>query len=81
MNISVKLFAIAAEQAQADLLVVSLPEPATVGDLRSKLAEKCPALQPLLKHFLFAVNAEFAPDSTPLAADSEVACIPPVSGG
>jgi len=79
--VSVKLFAIAAEKAQAESVVLVLPEPATIADLRSAFSEKCPALQPLLKHFHFAVDAEFATDFTPITSHSEVACIPPVSGG
>jgi molybdopterin converting factor small subunit len=60
---------------------LALSEPATIADVRSALAEECPALQPLLKHFLFAVDAEFATDLTPISSSSEIACIPPVSGG
>lgn len=81
MNVSVKLFAVAAEKVGSDSIAVLLPEQATIADLRRKLAEECPALQPLVKHFLFAMNAEYAADSAAILADSEIACIPPVSGG
>ena len=53
----------------------------TVRQLRQALAEKYPALAPLLPQVLFALNAEYATDDTHLAPDMEIACIPPVSGG
>ena len=81
MKVQVKLFAVAAEKAGAATIDLNLPERATIADLRRQLAEECPALQPLVKHFLFAVNAEFAADSAELPSACEVACIPPVSGG
>jgi molybdopterin converting factor small subunit len=38
-------------------------------------------LSTLLPHVLFAINAEYAGDATPIPAGAEIACIPPVSGG
>ncbi len=53
----------------------------TVRQLRQALAEQIPALALLLPQVLFALDAEYATDDTPLASDIEIACIPPVSGG
>jgi sulfur-carrier protein len=81
VRVTIKLFALARQAAEAEQVEVELPAAATVGDLRRALAAQHPALEPLLRHVLFAVDTEYASDATPLAADSEVACIPPVSGG
>ena len=81
MNVTVKLFAAARDRAGADEVVLDLPSSATVADLRRQLAEEHSSLQPLLAHVLFAVDAQYAKDDTPLTEGCEVACIPPVSGG
>ena len=81
MNVTVKLFAAARDKAGAAEVVVEVPSPATVAELRQQLAETHPALQPLLPHVLFAVDAQYAKDDTPLTEGCEIACIPPVSGG
>lgn len=81
MQCQVKLFAVAKERVGADHCVVELAEPATVGALREALAVQVPALSALIANVRFAVNADFAKESTPLDAKSEVALIPPVSGG
>ena len=82
MNVTVKLFAAARELAgERSAIDAELPEGATVGDLRAWLAADCPSLAPLLKSATFAIDTDYAVDSTPLRPDAEVACIPPVSGG
>ncbi len=35
----------------------------------------------MARHLLFAINAEYSVDETPVADGADVACIPPVSGG
>ena len=79
MEIEVKLFAIARELAGHATLGLSLPEDATVADLRTALAHACPELAGL--QMLIAVNAEYADDRRRLSPAAEIACIPPVSGG
>jgi molybdopterin converting factor small subunit len=81
MKIDVHLFARARDLAGTPLLRVMLPVPATVGELRRRLAEMVPALSRLLEHSAIAVNNELAGDSVHLNADAEVALLPPVSGG
>ena len=76
----VRFFARARDLAGVESLTLADP-PATVGSLRRLLAEKLPALAPLLTKSALAVNSEFADDETPLPADAEVAVLPPVSGG
>lgn len=81
VEIEVKLFAIARERVGSATLPLSLPEGATVADLRSALAQACPDLAGLVPQMLIAVNAEYADDLQPLSPGAEIACIPPVSGG
>jgi len=79
MNIEVRLFARAREIAGRDIITVALPEGATVGELRRRLAEEYPRLAEVVKRSALAVGQEFAKDEQPVRG--EVALIPPVSGG
>jgi molybdopterin synthase catalytic subunit len=81
MTIRVRFFARARELAGADLVTVDLPPGRTLGELRRQLAIDWPELSPLLPRCAFAVDGEFALDAQELAADAEVAVLPPVSGG
>jgi sulfur-carrier protein len=81
MNVRVQLFAVARQLAGRDAIDLSLPEGATVGELRRALAESMPALAAVLPHVMFAVNAEYADDASVIPPAASVACIPPVSGG
>ncbi len=76
MKVTVRLFAGLRERAGAGRLVLELPDVAVVADV-------WPALElgeePL--GLLYAVNRAYAELDQPLAADDEVALIPPVSGG
>jgi molybdopterin synthase catalytic subunit len=62
-------------------IVTELSFPATVGDLWLSLREKYPVLAPYEGAIAIAVNQSFASSATPLAADDEIALLPPVSGG
>jgi molybdopterin converting factor subunit 1 len=81
MKVQVQIFAVARERVGRDMLEVELAEPANVGDLRRALLEQWPALQGVVDHLMFAINADYADDRTPLSANSDIAAIPPVSGG
>jgi molybdopterin converting factor subunit 1 len=81
MKVAVKLFAAVRDIVEQSEVVLELEDHATVKMLRTKLAEQYPPLQPLLSQTLFAVNAQYVPDSTPLEEDNDIALIPPVSGG
>jgi molybdopterin converting factor subunit 1 len=81
MNVELQLFARAKELAGGPVVELSLPEGAKVGDLRSILAARLPALRGLLPHCMFAVDMEYATDAAPLHSGVKIACIPPVSGG
>ncbi|HEX5272076.1 MAG TPA: MoaD/ThiS family protein [Gemmataceae bacterium] len=81
MTCRVRLFARAKDLAGADAVDVRLPDGATVGDLRRRLAADRPALAGLLPRCAVAVAGEFADDALPVPAGAEVALLPPVSGG
>ena len=81
MQANVLLFALARERAGRSVVTVDLPEPATVDDLKLALGRACPALAPLLPTIRIAVDSEYALDDDPIPPGSELAAIPPVSGG
>jgi sulfur-carrier protein len=81
MTVKIKLFALARQLAETGELSLELPEGATVDEVRSALVGRVPGLAPLASHLFIAVNGELAGNGTPVGADSEVACFPPVSGG
>jgi molybdopterin converting factor subunit 1 len=81
MNVQVKLFAVARELAGGDKLDVEIAERATLADLRLAIAKQFPALQRILPHTLWAVDAEYAGENTIINEHSDIALIPPVSGG
>jgi molybdopterin converting factor subunit 1 len=81
MIVRVYLFARAKDIVGTTSVLLDLPEGATIGQLRQRLAEAHPALAPLLERSALAVSDEFAEDRTTLPAGAEVALLPPVSGG
>ncbi len=81
MTVRVRLFAVARELAGRDELTVELAGGHTVADVRRALAETAPALERVLGHSLVSVNAQYATDATPVDVHSDIALIPPVSGG
>jgi molybdopterin converting factor subunit 1 len=81
MKVQVRLFAAARELAGSDKVEIAIPEHATLADLRLAIAKDFPALKKLLPHALWAIDAEYAADTTIINERSEIALIPPVSGG
>jgi sulfur-carrier protein len=81
MMVRVKLFAAARELAGCDEAIVEVGLPATVSDIRSAILLAYPELKAILPHCLWAVDANYASGSYSIAETSEIALIPPVSGG
>lgn len=81
MKVAVKFFARARDLAGVGNLEFDLPETSRLVDVKQLLAEKVPALSPLMSNLLFAVGTEYANDGTELPANADIACFPPVSGG
>jgi molybdopterin synthase catalytic subunit/molybdopterin converting factor small subunit len=82
MTVSVRLFSLLRERAGRDRLQLQLPDGATVADALAALRED-PALGELLARLpvQLAVNRDYAQPHTRLAAEDELALIPPLSGG
>jgi molybdopterin converting factor small subunit len=81
MIVRVKLFAAARELAGSDEVFVEVRLPATISDIQSAILLAYPALKTILPHCLWAVDASYACGSHAIAETSEIALIPPVSGG
>jgi molybdopterin synthase sulfur carrier subunit len=85
MIVRVRLFAVAREAAGAEFVDVELSNgddvAPTVADLRRAFLTQLPALVYAAKQLMFAVDGDYATDATQVSAASDVACIPPVSGG
>ena len=81
MKASVKLFAVARQRVGQGTIEVEVPADATVCQLRTALAEQFPPLADILPHIRIALNNEYAKDTNPITATTEIALIPPVSGG
>src|SRR4051794_25361287 len=81
MRVSVLLFAAVREAVGERQLTLDLAEGATLRDLTSYLAASYPSARPLLPTVAFAIDDEYVRGNSVLSEGSEVALIPPVSGG
>lgn len=76
-----RLFASLHELAGIRELKLELAEGATVSDLKLRLAADFPSMKPVIDTVVFAVDDDYVAFNAPLREGSEVAAIPPVSGG
>ena len=81
MTVRVKLFASAKELAGGDSVTIDVPANATLADVREAIVGQCGALREIMPHAMWAVNTEYATEDTRVTDKSEIAIIPPVSGG
>ena len=81
IEVNVLFFARAHELAGTNRDILELPAVATVAEASAALKKKFPKLSEFLDTCRIAVNQEFTDDSQQLDHGSEVAIIPPVSGG
>ena len=81
MKVHVKLFAVAKERIGASAIEVELSEGATVRQLRGAIVEQFPPLADVMRHARLAVDNDYASDVAVIDMRSEIAIIPPVSGG
>jgi molybdopterin converting factor subunit 1 len=81
VRIRVKLFAVARELVGQPEAELDMGPNATIADFRRELLQQFPQLESVVVHARWAVDAEFADDTHAVAESSEVAIIPPVSGG
>ncbi len=80
-HVDVLLFATLKERIGQRRLRWTLPDGATVGDLRQALREAYPQAADALGRALAALNQAYVDDATPIPEGAEVAFFPPVSGG
>ena len=81
MKVQVRLFASLREIVGQEQLDVDLAPGTTVAALWDKLVLRNERLAAYGKSVNFAINHDFVPRETEIAADDEVAFLPPVSGG
>jgi sulfur-carrier protein len=77
----VRLFAIAKELAQTDCLTIEVELPITADALMNAIGEASPPLRTWLPSCRLAVEQSFVPADHVLTRVTDVALIPPVSGG
>lgn len=81
MKIQVLLFAAAKEAAGSSSVQVELTADANAGDVIGALAKEVPALTDLLPSCRLALDCCYVASDQAIAGASEIALIPPVSGG
>ncbi|MBA63032.1 MAG: molybdopterin synthase sulfur carrier subunit [Planctomycetaceae bacterium] len=81
MTLHIKLFAVAMQKAGTSNLEIECSMPATIADIKHAVLERCPELDQVIPHCRFAVDDQFATDTTIVTEQSSLAIIPPVSGG
>ncbi len=81
MRVTVLYFAAARERAGTGSDTLDLPEDATARDALGAACARHPGLQAVADKLRLAVDQQFVPPESRLHEGSEVALIPPVSGG
>lgn len=81
MRVTLLYFAAARERAGTPAETLDLPDGATAGDAKAAAIAAHPGLAAIAAHLRIAVDRSFAADDARLPPGSEVAFIPPVSGG
>ncbi|XP_020573591.1 uncharacterized protein LOC110019997 [Phalaenopsis equestris] len=81
VKIEVLFFAKAREITGLADLSLQVPPCCSAGDCLKILLNKFPGLEKIYNSMVFAVNEEYAPESTILKNGDELAIIPPISGG
>ena len=81
MQIQVLFFAHFKEKTGNQAVTLELPTELTVAGLKQTLAQRFPAVAPLLQNSVVSVNREFSFDEDRIPDGAEVGIFPPVSGG
>ena len=81
MQLEILLFAAARDAAQSDSIQIDVDDAASAGDVMAELGRRLPELKSLLPSCRLAVDCSYVQASTPVSPGSEIALIPPVSGG
>ena len=81
MQVEVLLFAAVREAAGSDRIVVEVADDACAQDIIAAVGQALPSVAPLMPACRIAIDANYAGPNEPVSTSSEVALIPPVSGG
>ena len=82
MQLEVLLFAAARDAAGSDMIRVDVDEPSQASDVLEAIGRRLPQLAGLLPSCRLAVDCQYVTSETQVSsASSEIALIPPVSGG
>lgn len=81
MQVKVRLFGVLREALGAQTLALQLSPPATLDNLRARLAAEYPQFAALSPKLRCSINMEIVRGNPPLNDGDEVAFLPPVSGG
>ncbi|MFP4146701.1 MAG: MoaD/ThiS family protein [Halorhodospira sp.] len=77
----IELYGMLAEAAGHPSLEIPAPAEGTVAGALEAAAHACPALRPHLSQVAVAVGDHLVPPEAAVDEDSELALLPPVSGG
>ena len=81
MKIRLRYFASLKEITGRSEEMLTVPESATVAEVRTQLQTRYPPLQSILERCIYAVDRSYVPAETQLHENSEVVFIPPMGGG
>ena len=81
MKIRLLAFATAADALGTGETDLEMPDGSRISDLRARLDRNHPGMVPLWPRLAVALDGRIVPPDTPLEDGSEVALLPPVSGG
>ncbi len=81
MKICVKLFAVARELAGDSEIIVEVHDHATIAELQRAVVAACPRMDRIMPHSRWSLDADFVTSDVYVHETSELALIPPVSGG
>lgn len=81
MKINVLLFAYLKEVAGKPVIAIELPEPATAATLLDCIKTLYPDVANQVNYFKVSIDGEYVSGDAEIQQSSEVAIIPPVSGG
>jgi molybdopterin synthase catalytic subunit len=81
MNITILFFATLKDRAGVKEISLEVEDGVQVRELKARLREIFPGLEPALNTSIVSINHEFAFDDDVIPAGAEVALFPPVSGG
>ena len=81
MKVTVQLFAAARDAAASDSVQIDVSDDARADDVLGALASALPQISDLLPSCRLAIDCCYASADDAVDANSELALIPPVSGG